>query len=64
MIIYYTDGHDVDEELMTITAYGGAWGDTLSGVGITIRTMDNAPTEAWDIVASSNIQNIELYGWS
>ena len=58
-IIYYTDSHDVDEDLMTICNYGGYWNGGWSygssGVGIAQRHVDNVPTETWDIVASSNI---------
>ena len=48
--VYYTDFHGVDEDMMTITRYGGYWqSDTLAG--ITQRHVDNAPTNYYDIVA-------------
>ena len=48
---YYPDGHDVDEDKLTISAYGGMWFDE-NGSGITCRLMYNVPTEARDTIAS------------
>ena len=36
LIIYYTDGHEVDEDTMTVMNQGGDW-PTGSWVGITVR---------------------------
>ena len=51
---YYTDYHAVDEDITTISAYGGNWGrgwqDTLSGVFI--RATIDTPTNTSDDVAS------------
>ena len=53
---YYTDSHDVDEDLMTICNYGGYWNGGWSygssGVGIAQRHVDNVPTSSWDYVTS------------
>ena len=54
LIKYYTDHHNVDEDMMTITSYSGDSGNAVFS-GIFARGSDNAPTEAWDIVASSDI---------
>ena len=51
MIIYYTDWHDVDEELRTFTRLGGHWNDA-SSAGIAYRFLYDAPTESGDGVAS------------
>jgi len=48
---YYTDVHDVDEDLRTITNYGGMWFD-FDQVGITHRDVDIAPTITHGGVAS------------
>jgi len=48
---YYTDSHDVDEDLKTIIRHGGYWIDG-SNAGITHRNLYSAPTSSWDIVAS------------
>ena len=59
--IFYTDYHDVDEEMRTIPLYGAHWGDTTA-VGIARRELFNAPNYSNDAVASSSTQNAELYG--
>lgn len=47
---YYTDLHDVDEDLKTITSQGGRWG--YEGMaGITRRTINDTPTSVSDVVA-------------
>ena len=65
MFIYYTDEHDVDENMVTIMNQSGMW---LNGsmVGITIRTMNDTPTSSPDYVASSDISKIDqiLYGYA
>ena len=50
MIIYYTDGHEVDEDMMTICTYNG-WYNAGSWVGITLRYMVDTPTLASSDVA-------------
>ena len=56
LIKYYTDSHNVDEDLRTIASYSGDFGNVVFS-GIFARGSDNAPTEAWDIVASSITKN-------
>ena len=57
---YYTDMHDVDEDLRTIMSYGGDcglyWGDMKSGVFL--HAMYDSSTSTVDNVASkkNNIQ--------
>ena len=48
---YYTDFHDVDEDMASILAYGGFW---IAGnwPGIAYRDMCDSPTNTLDIVAS------------
>jgi hypothetical protein len=50
LIKYYTDGHEVDEDLKTLMAQGGDWPDG-SWAGITGREMDDSPTNVYDGVA-------------
>ena len=47
---YYTDHHDVDEDIRAITAQGGDWGDDIR-VGVVRRTMNDAPTRVSGDVA-------------
>lgn len=51
MCIYYTDGHDVDENEMTIPNYGG---NLFHGnlVGFAHRAVNYAPIDFHDTVAS------------
>ena len=53
---YYTDFHDVDEELMSISAQGGHCGDdkywSHTEAGIAMRHQGYTPTEVFDVVAS------------
>jgi hypothetical protein len=50
--IFYTDIHDVDEDLMSIPIHGGRWSAELQA-GIARRSMNDSPTaSAGDIVAS------------
>ena len=51
LIIYYTDVHDVDEDVRTIADQGGMWFDG-NQVGITNRSSNEASTDAWNGVAS------------
>ena len=48
---YYTDIHDVDEDLRTAAGYGGWWGEE-SWTGIFRSSIDNVPTLASGAVAS------------
>ena len=57
----YTDYHDVDEDARTIVRHGRYWGGE-SYAGITQRGVNDNPTNTFDAVASSNIQNMKLYG--
>ena len=50
-VINYTDYHDVDEDLRTISLQGGRWINELIG-GITERNMSDSPTSSGDYVAS------------
>ena len=48
---YYTDQHNVDEDLRTISNYGDAWA-MGNWAGVTRRTMNDSPTTTLDDVAS------------
>ena len=50
-VIFYTDWHEVDEDLRTICKCGGRWG-AESSEGVTYRQMDSNSTHTSDIVAS------------
>ena len=54
MFIYYTDGHDVDEDLTIICKCGGRWNDEPF-VGIAFRDLLDTPSYTLDFVASSDI---------
>lgn len=47
---YYSDHHDVDEDMKAITAQGGDWGDDIR-VGAARRTMNDTPTAVGGAVA-------------
>jgi len=49
---YYTDSHNVDEDLTTITRLGGHWNHS-GPAGIALRSLDNSPTVSFDTVASN-----------
>ena len=51
---YYTDAHNVDEDLTIIPTHGGVWNHN-SWAGIAYRCMDNVSTNVWDSVASRQI---------
>ena len=53
----YTDDHDVDEDLMTMSAQSGYWCDHISA-GIARRSVIDYPSGLSDTVASSYIQKI------
>ena len=61
MFIYYTDYHNVDEDLTAISLHGGD-GTSSPWRGTMNRNLADSPTTPFAYVASSNIQNIELYG--
>ena len=51
LINYYTDGHDVDEDMRSILAQGGMWTEG-SATGVTDRTMFDGQNESSTYVAS------------
>ena len=55
---YYTDWHEVDENMVTIVNQSGMWTHG-SVVGIAFRTMNDTPTSSPDYVASSDISKID-----
>ena len=55
LIIYYTDWHDVDEDVVTITAHGGYWTETR-GSGVAFRAVNYTHTFTNDGVASSTVE--------
>ena len=61
IFLNYTDAHDVDENEKTIVHCGNTW-NRETQAGIAHRDFFHFPTYSFDFVASSNIQNIELYG--
>lgn len=56
---YYTDLHDVDEDMKAITAHGGHRGDDIR-VGVVRRTMNDAPTRVSGDVAYKYNKNSTL----
>ena len=56
MFIYYTDLHDVDEDIRTISNYGGRW-LTETNAGVAYRDIRYDPTSAFDTVASLKNKN-------
>jgi len=61
IFLNYTDYHDVDEEMRTIVRLGGYWRHDISA-GVALRDVAGGPSELSNVVASSNIQNVKLYG--
>jgi len=53
LIKYYTDNHDVDENVRSVTEQSGYWGYGTD-VGIAFRYMCNDPLSADNTVASKN----------
>lgn len=51
LIKYYTDGFDVDEDVVSISKCDGKW-DNDDWVGITFRDLYDSPTTSGDYVAS------------
>lgn len=52
---YYTDTHDVDENVVTITAHGGYWTETR-GSGVAFRAVNYTHTFTNGGVASSTVE--------
>ena len=58
---YYTDYHDVDEEIVTIAHYGGDWVDNGgTGAGIARRNLYRSSSYTSDFIASSNMQKYRI----
>lgn len=57
IIVYYTDSHDVDEDMVTIPIHGGRW-IGVEGSGVFDRAMDDANDQATYIVASKKITGL------
>lgn len=53
-IIYYTDYHDVDEDLRTAILCGGYW-EMENKVGVTQQNLYDTPARVYTSVASSDI---------
>ena len=49
---YYTDRHDVDEDMRTIMYQGGRWLNNTSA-GITYQDTDHTSTDSFDSIASN-----------
>jgi hypothetical protein len=47
---YYTDGHDVDEDLRTIVSQSGRWENGTSA-GVTCRSINAIPSYISNVVA-------------
>jgi len=54
--IFYTDMHDVDEDVRTIMIQGSGWANVIDS-GVFIRGMDDDPVSLVNVVASSNVNN-------
>jgi len=59
LIIYYTDWHNVDEDMVTLVYHGGRW-QSATNVGVTYRDTDETPTHVSDTIASSNMKNSQI----
>ena len=55
MIKYYTDWHNVDEDMLTISALGGNW-DSFDHAGVVYRDTDESPASII-VVAPSTVKN-------
>ena len=64
-IKYYTDWHNVDEDMTTVPVQGGMW-DYESGVGITRQDTDRISSQLADFVASvcRHPEILQFYGYS
>ena len=61
LIKYYTDHHDVDEDGLIVSRLGGRWNDAVF-TGIAYRWVSDTSLDSSSDVASSNVQNVKLYG--
>lgn len=57
---YYTDTHDVDEDLRAILVCGGEW-SFITSAGVALRDLSDSPTETYVTVASSDISKLIIY---
>ena len=57
--IFYTDEHNVDEDVMTIISQGDSWNGTVSA-GITFRFVVRTSSYSSVVVASSNMKNSQI----
>ena len=48
---YYSDDHNVDEDLTTIANQGGAWG-YVTLAGVMQRAINDSPSTTYELVAS------------
>ena len=55
-VINYTDGFDVDEDVVSISKCDGKWDNGEWG-GVTFRDLYDSSTTSGDYVASSDIRN-------
>ena len=53
---YYTDYHEVDEDIDTILKQSGRWNDGI-WAGLMFRDQIDSPANTLDYVASSNMKN-------
>ena len=63
MFIYYTDWHDVDEDVMTIASHG-CHRNMDSWAGVICRDAQYIPTDFGGYAASSTVEILILYGCS
>ena len=56
LIIYYTDWHNVDEDMVTLVYHGGSWSYDIQA-GVTYRDTDETPTITYDFVAPVQKKN-------
>ena len=57
LIKYYTDSHDVDEDVKTITAQSG-WMSSIDWAGITCRNMQDSSSKTATTVAYNDKNTI------
>ena len=60
MIKYYTDQHNVDEDLIAISLHGGMW-NSIGSDGIARRNLQDRVDLTGGDVASSNMKNSHSY---
>ena len=59
MCIFYTDWHDVDEDIRTIVSRGGSR-DSGIATGVINQLLLNSPTNYIEYAASSNMKNSQI----